>query len=95
MSGKKTLATRRSRTATRREFLGSTAAGTALLTFGAAAPQVLCQAAASSPQKERILVVVELAGGNDGLNSIIPHSDPAYQKAREDRHQEARCSGRR
>jgi len=31
---------------------------------------------------ERILVVVELSGGNDGLNTIVPLADPAYYRAR-------------
>jgi len=31
---------------------------------------------------ERILVVVELSGGNDGLNTVVPYVDPAYYKAR-------------
>jgi uncharacterized protein (DUF1501 family) len=66
----------------RREFLGGVAAGSAVMTFGATAPGVLCQAAAASAQDERILVVVEMAGGNDGLNSVVPHSDDAYLKAR-------------
>ncbi len=78
MSGNPTL-----RSTSRRQFLGNATTGTALLTFGATAPSVLCQAAAASPQDERILVVVEMAGGNDGLNSIVPHSDAAYQQARE------------
>jgi uncharacterized protein (DUF1501 family) len=31
---------------------------------------------------ERILVVVELSGGNDGLNTLVPYADPAYHHAR-------------
>jgi len=31
---------------------------------------------------ERILVVVELSGGNDGLNTVVPYADPAYYRAR-------------
>ncbi|HWN84402.1 MAG TPA: DUF1501 domain-containing protein [Vicinamibacterales bacterium] len=31
---------------------------------------------------DRILVVLELSGGNDGLNTVVPYADPAYHKAR-------------
>lgn len=31
---------------------------------------------------ERILVIVELSGGNDGLNTVIPYGDDAYYRAR-------------
>lgn len=31
---------------------------------------------------ERILVVVELSGGNDGLNTVVPYHDAAYYRAR-------------
>ena len=31
-----------------------------------------------------VLVVVTLYGGNDGLNTVVPAADPAYQKARPD-----------
>src|SRR5437660_11683433 len=29
-----------------------------------------------------ILVVLQMAGGNDGLNSVIPYADDAYHQAR-------------
>ena len=32
--------------------------------------------------QERILVVVELTGGNDGLNTVVPYRDDAYYRAR-------------
>jgi uncharacterized protein (DUF1501 family) len=31
---------------------------------------------------ERMLVVIELSGGNDGLNTVVPYSDAAYYRAR-------------
>lgn len=31
---------------------------------------------------DRILVIVELSGGNDGLNTVIPYADDAYYRAR-------------
>ena len=32
--------------------------------------------------KDTVLVVVELTGGNDGLNTVTPYGDDLYQKAR-------------
>jgi uncharacterized protein (DUF1501 family) len=34
------------------------------------------------PLDQRILVLVELQGGNDGLNTVIPVSQPAYRRLR-------------
>ena len=34
--------------------------------------------AAPTAQEGRILVVVELSGGNDGLNTVVPYGDDAY-----------------
>ena len=41
--------------------------------------QAMAQQAAS---KDRILVVVELSGGNDGLNTLVPFGDDAYYRHR-------------
>src|ERR1700721_1158412 len=42
------------------------------------------EAAAATPMSvgSRILVVVELSGANDGLNTIIPYTNDAYYRAR-------------
>jgi uncharacterized protein (DUF1501 family) len=37
---------------------------------------------AVSGKDSKILVVVQLAGGNDGLNTVIPHGDDLYHRAR-------------
>ena len=31
---------------------------------------------------DRTLIVVQMAGGNDGLNSVIPYTDPLYRQMR-------------
>jgi uncharacterized protein (DUF1501 family) len=49
-------------------------------------PRVLVAAAESlskaGGEHDRILVVVQLSGGNDGLNTVIPAADPHYREAR-------------
>ncbi|HEY3333366.1 MAG TPA: DUF1501 domain-containing protein [Capsulimonadaceae bacterium] len=32
--------------------------------------------------QDRILVVIQLSGGNDGINTVVPYSDPIYRKVR-------------
>jgi uncharacterized protein (DUF1501 family) len=39
-------------------------------------------AAAATPDDKRILVVFEMSGGNDGLNTVVPYGDDAYYQAR-------------
>ncbi len=40
------------------------------------------RAAKIGPVADRMLVLVELQGGNDGLNTVIPHTDPLYARLR-------------
>jgi uncharacterized protein (DUF1501 family) len=68
---------------TRREMLTRTLKGTSLLAFGSVVPQFIANTArAAENGKDNILVVVELTGGNDGLNTVIPHADDLYHKYR-------------
>jgi uncharacterized protein (DUF1501 family) len=68
---------------TRREFLG--AAGLSFVSLSGFAPQLFAQAAQESEaaaKNDRVLVVVELSGGNDGLNTVIPFENDLYYKNR-------------
>ncbi len=38
--------------------------------------------AAKRTNGDRVLVVIDLAGGNDGLNTVVPINDPAYRTLR-------------
>jgi uncharacterized protein (DUF1501 family) len=68
---------------TRRQFLTRTLKTSSLVALGSAVPQFVAQTArAASPGKDNVLVVVEMAGGNDGLNTVIPYADDLYHKAR-------------
>src|SRR6187399_1130168 len=71
---------------TRREFLGVSGKGIGLLAFSQFAPEFLVQstlAAAPAPEKDKsVLVLVQLAGGNDGLNTLVPFEDADYYRLR-------------
>jgi uncharacterized protein (DUF1501 family) len=58
--------------------------GSGLGLVGGATPVVFSNPAdaAKSAAGDRILVVVELAGANDGLNTVVPYGDDAYYRAR-------------
>ncbi len=61
----------------RRRFLSSSlaAAGASVLPLGSFVH-------AAEVAERNILVVVELSGGNDGLNSVVPYSNDAYYRHR-------------
>lgn len=71
---------------TRREFLQAGGRGIGLLACSRFAPAFLVDsvaAAAPAPERDRtVLVLVQLAGGNDGLNTVVPRVDPHYRRLR-------------
>lgn len=71
---------------TRREFLRWSGRGVGLLAFSRFAPSFLVEstlAQTPGPEKDRtILVMVQLAGGNDGLNTVVPFEDADYYRLR-------------
>src|SRR6266545_4622839 len=82
--------TRFSCSCSRRDFLFRGLYGVAI---GAGLPMFLSRTSAAltaqalagtsvEAHPERILVVLELSGGNDGLNTVVPYHDPAYYRAR-------------
>jgi uncharacterized protein (DUF1501 family) len=71
---------------TRRDFFRLSAKGVGLIAFSRFAPAFLVNstlAASPAPEKDRsILVLVQLAGGNDGLNTLVPFADDRYYRLR-------------
>jgi uncharacterized protein (DUF1501 family) len=68
---------------TRRQFLTHTLKGSSLVALGTVVPRFVAQTArAAAPGKDNILVVLEMTGGNDGMNMVIPYADDLYQKYR-------------
>jgi uncharacterized protein (DUF1501 family) len=68
----------------RRKFLATLAGGSTVLSLGGLVPEFLAHAALaeSSGGGDTILVVIQLTGGNDGLNTIVPYNHDEYRKAR-------------
>ncbi|MEO0712036.1 MAG: DUF1501 domain-containing protein [Pseudomonadota bacterium] len=65
----------------RRCFLQALGAGAALSLPSLALPGFV-RAAGAAPGRGKTLILIELAGGNDGLNTIVPICDPAYRGLR-------------
>ena len=49
---------------------------------GLAFPVVPIQIEAAAKKLNRRIILIELQGANDGLNTIIPYMDPNYKKLR-------------
>lgn len=68
---------------TRRQLLSRALGASSLVALGPVVPRFLARTAqAAAPGKDNILVVVELAGGNDGINTVVPYADDLYHKVR-------------
>ena len=68
----------------RRRFLQWTGASLFATVAAQLTPEALASAAQASPlpSKTPILVLVTLYGGNDGLNTVVPFTDPRYHSVR-------------
>lgn len=71
---------------TRRHFLKTAVSAPWLLSLAPVVPELLrrsaVQAAVASVAGNRALVVIQLSGGNDGLNTVVPFEDDGYARSR-------------
>lgn len=66
----------------RREFLFQSAAAAASCSVLFAAQSGAALAQALRKQQQRVLILVEFKGGNDGLNTVVPYADVSYANLR-------------
>jgi uncharacterized protein (DUF1501 family) len=66
----------------RRTFLQLGGGGVASVLAVSSWLDALAAQGASAAEMDKVLVLLELRGGNDGLNTVIPFLDPIYRKAR-------------
>ena len=70
----------------RRAFIKDTVSATGLVAFGSGIPAFLARSSAAMEAGQRsagtVLVVIQLSGGNDGLNTVVPYQDDAYHRGR-------------
>jgi len=68
----------------RRDFLKASVKVGALLSLAASAPRLLTRSALALPpgKDQTILIVLQLSGGNDGLNTVVPFADDLYHSSR-------------
>ncbi|MGP0066141.1 MAG: DUF1501 domain-containing protein [Isosphaeraceae bacterium] len=68
----------------RRSFLSRTLSSSTLVALSSTVPGFLARSArAAEPARDdRVLVVIELNGGNDGINTVVPFRDEGYQRHR-------------
>jgi uncharacterized protein (DUF1501 family) len=66
----------------RRTFLQSSLSAVGLNALGIGATSVAFAAAPQGANYRNLLVLIELKGGNDGLNTVVPYADPTYYALR-------------
>jgi uncharacterized protein (DUF1501 family) len=66
----------------RRAFLQSSLSAAALNALGIGGASVAFAAAPAGANYRNLLVLIELKGGNDGLNTVVPYEDPVYHALR-------------
>ena len=67
---------------TRRDFIQTMLKTGVLVSFAGHAPELSARTPTSRQERDTVLVVLQLSGGNDGLNTVIPFADDAYHRGR-------------